>query len=188
KPLAQAPGSGYTLADRHPKPRVAVARLQHRDPEWHLVVRRIGEIAARIEVATGGAPDMAASRPARDELARYDPRGARAIEQRRRGVVEPDDFVKMRRELVKQSKQGPDAVGADIVAHAAGNDVVHQQPMPEYRLACRQHALAKHTAMAVQKRERGVVANRADVAEVVGHALELGHDGADHLRARRNFR
>ena len=42
--------------------------------------------------------------------------------------------------------------------------------------------------MGVDERERCVVADRADVAEMVGDALELGHDAAqDYLRARRRF-
>ena len=38
--------------------------------------------------------------------------------------------------------------------------------------------------MGVHEREGGIVADRADVAEVVGDALELGHQRAQPDRAR----
>ena len=41
--------------------------------------------------------------------------------------------------------------------------------------------------MGVDDRERGVVADRADVAEMIGDALELGHDAAQDLGARRRI-
>ena len=50
-----------------------------------------------------------------------------------------------------------------------------------------QHALAQHRGMGVHQREGGVVADRADVAEVVGDALELGHQGAEPDRAGRRL-
>ena len=46
---------------------------------------------------------------------------------------------------------------------------------PKARVGRAQHALAQHAAMGVHQREGGVVADRADVAEMVGEALELGH-------------
>ncbi len=47
-----------------------------------------------------------------------------------------------------------------------------------------QHALAQHRGMGVHQRERGVVADRADIAEVVGDALQFRHQGAQPDAAR----
>ena len=48
-----------------------------------------------------------------------------------------------------------------------------------------EHRLAEHGAMSVHQGEGGVVADGADVAEMVGEALELGHQGAEIHRPRR---
>ena len=49
-----------------------------------------------------------------------------------------------------------------------------------------EHPLAQNAAMGVVERERRVVADRADVAEVIGDALELGHHPAQHRSTRRH--
>ena len=41
-----------------------------------------------------------------------------------------------------------------------------------------QHLLAQHTAMRVHQGEGGIVADSADVAEMVGDTFELSHQGA----------
>ena len=41
-----------------------------------------------------------------------------------------------------------------------------------------QHALAQHAAMRMHQREGGVVADGADIAEMIGKPLELGHQRA----------
>ena len=38
-----------------------------------------------------------------------------------------------------------------------------------------QHEFAQGAGMGVHQRERSVVADRADIAEVIGDALDLGH-------------
>ena len=48
-----------------------------------------------------------------------------------------------------------------------------------------QGPLAQHAAMGVHQRKGGVVANGADVAEMIGEALELRHQAAQPMRARR---
>ena len=50
-----------------------------------------------------------------------------------------------------------------------------------------QDALAQDAAMRVHEREGGVVADGADVAEMIGEALELRHQRAQPGRARRRF-
>ncbi len=49
-----------------------------------------------------------------------------------------------------------------------------------------QHPLAQGAAVGEHQREGRVVADRADVAEVIGDALQLGHHGPQPDRTRRN--
>ena len=60
-------------------------------------------------------------------------------------------------------------------AHAAGHHAVHHQPVAEAGVARAQHFLAQDAAMGVDEREGGVVADEAEVVDVVGDPLELGH-------------
>src|SRR4051812_44632268 len=55
--------------------------------------------------------------------------------------------------------------------------------MPKAGISGPQHPLAEHAAMGVHERESGVIADCADVAEVVGEALELRHESAQPDRA-----
>src|SRR5262245_44804496 len=50
-----------------------------------------------------------------------------------------------------------------------------------------QHALAQDTALRVHDSERGVVADRTEIAEVIGDALELSHQRAKPNGARRRL-
>jgi hypothetical protein len=58
--------------------------------------------------------------------------------------------------------------------------------MAEHGVTHREHLLAKDAAIGVQQRKRRVVADCTDIAEVVGHPLELSHDPADDLRTQRH--
>jgi hypothetical protein len=58
---------------------------------------------------------------------------------------------------------------------AAGDDAIHHQPMAEARIRRAQHALAQDGEVGEQDRERGVVADGADIAEMIRQPLELGH-------------
>ena len=78
--------------------------------------------------------------------------------------------------------------GAEIVGDAARHDAVHHQPMAEAGVGRAQHALAQDAAFGVHQREGGVVADGADVAEMIGEALELGHQRAQPDGARRHAR
>ena len=59
--------------------------------------------------------------------------------------------------------------------------------MAEGDLGGAQRPLAQDAAMGEHEREGGVVADRADVAEVVGETFELGHHAAQGVRARRRL-
>ena len=80
-----------------------------------------------------------------------------------------------------------DAVGVEIGGDATWDDPIHHQPMAEARIGATQHALAQDAALRVHDGKRGIVADRSDVAEVIGQPFELGHQRAQKLRARCRF-
>jgi hypothetical protein len=57
----------------------------------------------------------------------------------------------------------------------------------ETGLRCPQHQLAQNSAMGVHEHERGVVADRTDVAQMVCETFELGHQPAQVIRPRRRL-
>ena len=129
---------------------------------------------------------MAARRPALDEVGRHVSGGAGAILQRRGIVVERDDLLEARHDVVERRHDRGAAVRRNVLGDAAGNDPVHHQPVTERPVGRRQHALAENAAMGVDQCERRVVADRADIAEMIGDAFELRHDAAQHGGARRD--
>ena len=50
---------------------------------------------------------------------------------------------------------------------------------------CCRACVAQHAAFGIDQRERGVVADGADIAEMIGEALKLGHQRAQPDRALR---
>jgi hypothetical protein len=104
--------------------------------------------------------------------------GDGAILQRRGIVVELDQRREGRADRRNEQANRDGALGHEVDADTAGDDGVHHQPVAERGRSGAQHPLAQHRAMGVHQREGGVVANRADVAEVVGETLELGHQRA----------
>ena len=52
---------------------------------------------------------------------------------------------------------------------------------------CAQHLFAQNAAMRMHERERRVVADGADIAEMVRQPFELGHQRPQIVRARRRF-
>ena len=71
----------------------------------------------------------------------------------------------------------------DVAGHAAGHDDVAHQAMAEGGVGCAQDALAQHAAMGVHQRKGGIVADGADVAEMVGKPLEFRQQRAQPDRA-----
>ncbi len=59
--------------------------------------------------------------------------------------------------------------------------------MAESGLGGAQGLFAQNRAMRLHQRERSVIADRADVADVVGESLDLGRDGAKPMRAHRRL-
>ena len=159
-----------TRASTSPLVKTGTAKAAH--------VWRVGKVAAGIEVAARGAADVAAGRPLFDQVLADDAGVAGAILQRRRVVIEPHHFGERLFDLVEHDLQAPRRAGAGPLG-AARDDAVHHQAVAERAVRRRQHALAEDAAMGVDERERRIVADRADVAQMIGDALKLGH----HCRA-----
>ena len=71
-----------------------------------------------------------------------------------------------------------DAVGGEIARDAARHDAVHHQPVAEAGVGRAQHALAQDAALRVHDGKRRVVADGADVAEMIGEPFQLRHQRA----------
>jgi hypothetical protein len=110
-----------------------------------------------------------------------------AVLERGRVVVESDERREFLLRLGDQGTDRGDAGGIDVLRHAARHDDVAHQPMAESGIGRAQHALAQHAAMRQHHRERRVVANGADIAEMIGNALQLRHQSAQPHCPRRRF-
>ena len=174
------------LADAHPYARIHIAFLEHRHVERELIVGRIGERAPDVEGAAGGAADIAAGAELLRQRGLKDPGGDGAVLQRSGVVVDFDQLRKSLPHIVEQPAQAFDATFREIGRDAARHHPVHHQPVAEASLRRAQGALAQDAALRVNDRERGVVADRADVAEMVGEPLELRHQRAQIVRPPRH--
>ena len=59
--------------------------------------------------------------------------------------------------------------------------------MAEGSIACAQYALAQHAAVGMHEREGGIVANGADIAQMVRQTLQFGHERSQPGRAWRSL-
>ena len=110
-----------------------------------------------------------------------------AILQRGGRVVECHQRRKARAYFIDQRADPGGAVGRQIDRDAAGYDAVHHQAMAEAGGGTAQHALAQDAAMRQHDAERGIVADRAEVAEVIGDPFQFRHHAAQPDRARRRL-
>ena len=78
------------------------------------------------------------------------------------------------------------AIGRNVPRDAARNDAIHHQPVAEGTVRRGEHALAENPAMGMDQGKGRVVADRADIAEMIGDALKLRHHPAQHDGARRH--
>ncbi len=88
-------------------------------------------------------------------------------------------------DLVDHVRNRCNTIGNQLSCDTARYHPIHHQPMPEGDSTRAQHAFAQHTAMRMHQAEGGVVAHCADVAEMIGDALEFGHQGTLPLRVCR---
>ena len=96
-----------------------------------------------------------------------------AVLQRGRVVVEFDDLRKAPADIVQGRPDDGLSFIFEVVHHPAGRDHVAHQSMTECAVGGAQHALTQDAAVRVHQRERGIVADGADVAEMVGEPLEF---------------
>ena len=174
------------FAHADPDARVDVALVQHRYLEAQAVVGWIGKRAARVERSAGRAADIAPGGVLPGQCLREHAGIDGAILQRGSVVVKFNQRRKSRADVIPHGLDRFPALAAKIAAHAAGHDEIAHQAMPERRVRRAQHVFAQDAAMGVNKREGSVVADRADVAEVVGQPLELGQQRTQPNGARWN--
>ena len=177
------------LADADPDARIDVALLEHRHLEAQLVVGRIaGRRGARRSRGPRRGRHSRRRRTARASAGVEDAGGDGAILQRGGVVVELDQLGKApadRRRSASRSAARRPASRSTATPPGTMRSIIRR--WPKQASAARSTSLAQDAAVGVHQRERGVVADRADVAEMVGEPLELGHQRAQPDRARRRL-
>ena len=93
-------------------------------------------------------------------------------------VVELDQGGKPASTLADKRTQALDALVGEIAGDAPGDDAVAHQAVAKAQIGGPQDAFTQDAAMGMHERKRRVVANRPDVAEVIGQPLELSHECA----------
>ena len=163
------------FADTHPNAGVDIAGREYRNGKVELIVGGITGRFACIEVASAGAPDIAAGAELTCQRGGHNSGPDRAILQRGGVVVKLNEAGKAPVDFVQNLPDGGCAGSIKIGRHASGNNAIHHQPMTERGVGSAQHAFAQDAAMSMHEGERGIIADRADIAEMVGEALQLGH-------------
>ena len=74
-----------------------------------------------------------------------------------------------------------------IHGHTARHDAVAHHAMTETAVGGAQHALAQHAAMGQHQRKSGIVADGADIAQMIGQPLQFRHQRPQILRPRRRL-
>jgi hypothetical protein len=175
------------LLDAHPHPRVHVALPAHGRLEREPRVGRISRLLACIERAPRGAADEAAGAVLARQLRLENAGGHGAVLQRGGAVIELDQLGKAAAHGSDQGAQAAHAGVRQIADNAAGHHPVHHQAVAEAGLRHAQGVLAQNAAVRMHQRERRVVADGADIAEVVGDPLQLRHQRAQPRRAWRRL-
>jgi hypothetical protein len=175
------------LVDPHPHSRVDVALAPRGNLEDEILVRRIGMIAPDVEIAPRRATDHAARAEAKGLIGPQDTGRDGSFLQRGGIIVEPHEFGESRVDL---AHEGEDRVGSfcsEIFGDAARNDCAHHQPGAEGRSSGAQSPLSQDATMGKHQRKGGVIADGADVAEMIGEALNLSHETAQRMSAGGRF-
>src|SRR5262245_8867095 len=175
------------LADAYPDPRVDVAGIEHGNFKRKCVVGGIAGQLARVEGTSAGAADVAAGPELPRQLTGQYARGGGAVLQGRGVGVELDQLGERASNLRRERRYLRDAGGAGLARDATGDYGVHHQAMAEAGIGGAQYSFAQDAAMRMHERERCVIADSADVTEMVAEALELGHQRTQKDRARRNL-
>ena len=166
------------LVDAQPHAGIDVTLLAHRHLEAQVGVGGIARLLAGIEGAARGAADEAAGSVLACQFRLQNAGGDGAVLHRGGAVVELDQLREAAADGADERRHGLRALGGEIGGDAARHHAVHHQAVAEADLGDAQDVLAQDAEVGVDERERGVVADGADVAEVVGCALQLRHQRA----------
>src|SRR5262245_9307806 len=175
------------LAGADPQPCIDVAVIAHRHLEFELTVGRIGDRFPGVEGAARGAADVTPGAESARERRREIAGGDGTVLKSGGAVVDLQELGEAAAHGRYQFAQRLLAGGIDVFGDAPRHDAVHHQAMAEAGLRRSQGAFAQHAAFDVEEREGRVVADGADIAEMIGHAFEFGHDRAQEYCARRNL-
>ena len=132
-------------------------------------------------------PTVPAGAEARDQGGGDDAGADGAILQGRGAVIQRNQAREAGAQIGRERAQPVRAVGRQVDRKPAGHHRVHHQPMAEAGGGGAQHALAQHRAMRQHQGEGGIVADGADIAEVVGEPFQFREQRAQPHRARRGF-
>src|SRR5215207_1846975 len=147
---------------------------------------RIQTRASPIEIAPRSAAYIAAAAVLPGKLGLKYASGDGAVLQRGGIVIELDQGREGRVDVTDELAQDLRAPRIEIGSDTARDDAIAHEPVAEAAIGGAQHALAQHAAMGVHERESGVIADRANVAEMIRQPLELRHEGAQpHGAGRR---
>ena len=161
------------FANPDPHAGVDVTLVEHRDLEAQIVIRRITQSPAGIEGTAGRATHIASGGVLPCQRGRDDA-GVDGTILKRGGVVVEFDQV---RESERGYCRAPH--GCSLAPfrrdrdQPAGHDDVSHQAVTEGDVRRAENVLAQHVAVGLHQAEGRVVADRADVAEVVGEPLEF---------------
>ena len=175
------------LVDAHPHAGIHVAFLPDSHIEAQVAVRSVARLLAGVEGAARGAADVAAGAVLAGQLPRQDAGGDGAVLQRGGAVVELDQLGEAAADGADEGRQPLRTRLGKVDSGAARHYAVHHQAVAEAGVGDAQDVLAQDAAVGVNEREGSVVADCADVAEVVGEALELGHQRAQEDCSRRRL-
>ena len=161
-----------------------VAVLLGAPAHGELIVGRARRIHAQIERLSAGSPGEADEPDPGCEFGQYGAGTRESIPQA--GVLFVDaaqhgDFIgELNHALIQPCGAGR----SEVVARAARHDQVEQVALSERLLRCAQQVLLQARELREPEGEPGIIAKRAEVAEVVGDALELQRQRTQPRRSR----
>ena len=150
------------FADAKPYAGIDVTGRQHGNGKVKFIVWRIARRFTRVEIAAAGGLNPIE-------------RGHADVHEHDVGFVELDQPRKSPVNVHQEIADQYCAISGKIGNNPARDDSAHHQPMTEADFGRAQNQLTQDTAMRVHDRERRVVADGADVAEMIRQPFELSH-------------
>src|SRR2546428_4661004 len=170
------------LVETHRDPRRHVAARVRGHARIELLVRRNRVIAAQVVLHPARSAGEPREAHASAELRQYLPGHDEAVLRARVLVVDRPERGDLAPDRLQALEQKPGLRGQKIRRDAAGNNRVHQVAVAEELGVQPQQVLLQAPELEEAEGERDVVAQVAEVAEVVGDALELQKDAPQRER------